>query len=119
MGALENLLPEEIKRASLQLGNGEVEFLLPYLEALAAIEIATKNEIAILGVDSHEIRQGSVLTIGLQDGSSTIKYSGDWCAFVQRLNSAARDWVIEHPLGKNHGYILTSASKEEFGRPSV
>lgn len=114
MGALENLLPEEIKRVSLQTGSGE--FVLPCAEALAAIGIATENEIAILGVDSHEIREDGLLTIGYQDGSYTIRYAGDWKAFFRRLNEAALDWVTQHRLGENHGYILTATSKEEFQR---
>jgi hypothetical protein len=113
MGALEDLLPEEIKRESTPSGN---EFVIPYRHALTAIKIASEHEIAILGVDSHEIRQGSILTIGLQDGSDTIKYAGDWRRYVQQLNDAARTWLTENQLGENHGYILTSASNEEYKR---
>ena len=113
MGALENLFPEKLKRAALDSNGGE--FMLPYLEALAAIEIATFNKIAILGVDSHEVRTGSILTHGISDGSAETKFTGDWSAYVQRLNGTARDWIIAHPLlGPNHGYILTSSSKVEF-----
>ena len=88
--------------------------MLPYPDALAAIQIATENEIAILGGDSHEIRKSGVLTIGWQGGSHAIKYAGDWRAFVQRWNSAARDWVTGHRLGENHGCILTPASENEL-----
>ncbi|MBV9887233.1 MAG: hypothetical protein JO119_11855 [Acidobacteria bacterium] len=114
MGALENLLSEKIKRASVQLADGEL--VVPYLEALEAIRIATENEIAVLSVDSHEMRDGSILTIDLYDGSTMIKYAGDWRAFVQQLNDAAEDWITGPRLGQNHGYILTSASRDEFSR---
>ena len=113
MGALEDLLPEEIKRVSTQTGT---EFALPYPHALAAIKIATEHEIAILGVDSFDIRSDRLYTVGLGDASSAIKFDGDWRAHVQRLNDAATKWVTEHPLLENHGYILTSTSKEEFQR---
>jgi hypothetical protein len=112
MGALENLIPEKSKRSAKQLNNGEI--ILPYAEALAAIEIATKHKIAILGVDSHEVRADGILTVGLLDDSGATKHVGDWNAFVHRLNVAARDWLTAHPLGENHGYILTSTSKAEF-----
>jgi hypothetical protein len=112
MGALENLLPEKLKQTAKYLGNGE--FVLPYLEALTAVEIANVHEIAILGVDSHEVRAEGILTVGLSDGSRSTKYESDWTAYVRRLNAEARDWIIAHPLGDNHGYILTSASKQEF-----
>ena len=113
MGALENLLPEKIKSASLlRFDNGGI--VLPYLEALAAIETATGNDIAILGVDAHEIRNGSVFTVDMADASAENKFAGDWRAYVQQLNDAARTWVIGHRFGDNHGYILTSTSKQEF-----
>jgi hypothetical protein len=112
MGALENLLPEKIKRARIY--PGEVEFVLPYLEALEAIGIATANEIAILGVDAHEVSDGGIWTINLHDGSAAIKYAGNWRAFVQQLNTGARDWVTAHRLGERYGYLLTSTSQEEF-----
>jgi hypothetical protein len=114
MGVLENLLPEKIKRARVHPSDDE--FVLPYVYALEAIGIATANEIAILGVDAHEVRNGSILTIDLHDGSDAIKYAGDWRAFVQQLNNDAREWVTEHRLGENRGYILTSTSQEEFER---
>jgi hypothetical protein len=113
MGALENLFPEKLKRAALDSSCGDL--ILPYREALAAIEIATDHKIAILGVDSHEVRNGSILTHDLSDGSGQFKFTGDWTAYVQLLNSTARDWIIAHPLlGENQGYILTSSSKTEF-----
>jgi hypothetical protein len=113
MGALENLFPEKLKRAALHSSCGE--FILPYLETLAAIEIATLNEIAILGVDSHEVRNVSILTHDLSDGPGETKFTGDWTAYVQRLNVIACTWIVAHPLlGANQGYILTSSSKVEF-----
>ncbi len=113
MGALEDLLPEEIKRVSTRSGD---EFVVPYLHALTAITIATENDIAILGVDAHEIRQGNVLTVDMANASAEVEFTGDWRAYVRQLNDAARVWVTGHRLGENHGYILTSASQEEFQR---
>jgi hypothetical protein len=118
MGALEDLLPEEITRESKQFGDSgppdSREFVLPYFHALAAITIATNHDIAILGVDSHGIRRDGLATLGLSDASSAIKFDGDWRTYVLRLNAEATKWVTEHRLLENHGYILTSASKEEF-----
>jgi hypothetical protein len=113
MGALENLLPEKIKSASLLRFDND-DFVLPYFDALAAIEIANEHKIAILGVDAHEIRDGSVFTVDMADASAEIEFTGDWHAYVQQLNDAARSWLTENRLSDNHGYILTSTSKEEF-----
>jgi hypothetical protein len=74
----------------------------------------TNHKIAILGVDSHKVRGKSILTVGLFDASSENKCAGDWNALVRRLNGEARDWITANRLGENHGYILTSASKQEF-----
>jgi hypothetical protein len=46
MGELEQILPRELTDAALAAGN---EVVLPYVEALKAIVIATQHQIAVLG----------------------------------------------------------------------
>jgi hypothetical protein len=111
LGELERLLPDELKDSALATGN---ELVLPYGEALAAIVIATKHQIAVLGLDAFEVRNDGLQTVYLADASSHILFTGDWRAYVAALNSEAERWLKDHRLGENHGYILTSTSEREF-----
>lgn len=47
MGELERILPSELTDAALASGN---ELVLPYVEALRAIVVATRHQIAVLGL---------------------------------------------------------------------
>jgi hypothetical protein len=111
LGELERLLPDELKDSALTTGN---ELVLPYGEALAAIVIATKHQIAVLGLDAFEVRNDGLQTVYLADASSYILFTGDWRAYVAALNGEAERWLKEHRLGEKHGYILTSTSEREF-----
>jgi hypothetical protein len=119
IGAPESILPDEITRLAIKLGKGilpspHTELVLPYSEALRAIRIATEHDIAVLGLEAHEVKTDGLLTIGLADASAYIRYAGDWKVYVAKMNSAAELWITEHRLGENHGYILTSTSEREF-----
>jgi hypothetical protein len=120
MGALDSALPEEIKRRALTLPSDSVsprsELVLPFAEALRAIGIASEQQIAVLGVEGFEVREDGLLTVAMADASSYVRDAGDWKSYVAQLNAEAERWIRENPLGENHGYILTSASREEFGR---
>ena len=122
MRALESVLPEDVKNRALTLRNDSAsphpELVLPFAEALRAIEIASEHQIAVLGLDAFEARTDGLLTVGLADASRYIRFTGDWKAYVAKMNAEAERWIREHPLGENHGYILTSASQDEFARPS-
>jgi hypothetical protein len=109
MGDLESVLPDDLKKKAIPSGH---EIVFAYDEALSAIGIATDHEIAVLGLESFEVRN---------DGLQPVDYSGyefrvtgSWSEFVKTNNVEAERWIKEHPLGENHGYILTSTSKNEF-----
>jgi hypothetical protein len=109
--ALDCLLSDDIRRRSIVIGN---ERILSYEEALTAGRLAAEQSIAVLGFDAGEV---------LEDGFQMIDYSGydcevmpkpHWYAYVSEMNTKALDWITTHRSGKNHGYILTSTSEQEF-----
>ena len=108
---LQRLLSNELRNAAISSGT---ELVLPYTEALRAIAVATEHQIAILGLEAFEVQKEGLLTVDLADASSHIQFSGDWAAYVARMNAEADRWLREHRLGENHGYILTSTSEKEF-----
>jgi hypothetical protein len=79
-----------------------------------AISIATEHKIAILGLDAMEVQKDGLATVYLADASAYIRYTGDWNAYVTKMNTEADSWLREHRLGENQGYILSSASETEF-----
>jgi hypothetical protein len=110
-GDLDHALSEDIRLRSIAIGN---ELILSYEDALAAIGIATKHEIAVLGFDSGEVLDDGFQVLGYTGYDANISFRGDWKAYVQAMNMEAERWLKEHRLGKNHGYILTSTLQEEF-----
>lgn len=118
MGMLESILPDDITRQALTLGrelaSSRTELVLPYAQALQAIVIASEHEIAILGVEAFELKNEGLFTVALADASAYIPFTGDWKNYVARTNTEAGDWLGDHRLGENHGYILTSTSEKEF-----
>jgi hypothetical protein len=110
-GALDRLLPDDLKERVLPIGN---ELILGYEDALTALGVANEHKIAVLGFDA-----GEVLDQGFQASEYTgydreIEFSGDWNSYLASMNALAEGWLKEHPLPKNHGYILSSTSQEEF-----
>lgn len=116
MGDLENLLPGNLKAKAVRSGR---ELVLPYAEALGAINIATESQIAVLGPEAFEAKEDGLLTVDLADASAYIPFRGDWNAFVVAMNSEAERWISLHRLGENHGYLLTTASEGEFASIKV
>jgi hypothetical protein len=119
MGSLERILPKDLTGNPLKLGNegfgsSRTELVLPHAEALRAIAIATERDIAILGLEAFEVQQEGLLTVDLADASAYIHFAGDWERYVAAMNAEAELWIRGHRLGENHGYILTSASRDEF-----
>ena len=109
MGDLENALPSEIADRAVVSGN---ELLFPLEDAKAAIGVATQNLIALLGVEVFRISD---------NGFATETYSGyefklddNWQDYVSLNNEAALRFVDENSFGEGYGYILTSASENEF-----
>jgi hypothetical protein len=106
---LDRLLPEEMKRRALMIGN---ELILSYEDALAAVGIATEHQIAVLGFEAGEVQRDGFQVVDYN--GYEFKFSGDWSAFVRMNNTEAERWITEHRFGKNHGYIVTSTSEREF-----
>lgn len=108
MGHLESVLSSDIIASATKTGN-ELVIPLPYV--LNALNTATAELIAVLGVEAFRI---------LEDGVQVQTYSGyqipdaDWKAFVAANNQAAAEFIQANPFGPGFGYILTSTSKQEF-----
>jgi hypothetical protein len=111
VGRLEEVLPDVLKKTAIASGN---ELVFPFAEATEAILIATDHQIAVLGLEAFEIQTDGLVTVALCDPSRNNPFSGDWKAYVAIMNDECSRWLVEHRLGENHGYILTSASESEF-----
>jgi hypothetical protein len=113
---LDNTLPDEIKERSIANGN---ELILGYDDALVAVSIATERSIAVLGFDSGEVLEKAFQVLDYSGYDSDVAFTGDWKRYVAEMNSRAERWIKTHALGRNHGYILTSASETEFAELDV
>jgi hypothetical protein len=113
VGDLDRSLPGDIRLRALAIGN---ELILSYEDALTAIAFATEHQIAILGFDSGEVQGDGLQILDYTAYDGDIPFAGDWKAYVAAINIEAERWIKEHPLGKNHGYILTSTSEREFAK---
>jgi len=109
--ALDRLLPDDVKERALPIGN---ELILSYEDALTAVLIANEHKIAVLGFDAGEVLEDGFRASEYTGYDGEIEFIGDWNSYVALLNARAERWIKERPLPKNHGYILTSASQEEF-----
>jgi len=118
MSVLKSVLPDDLKRHALTLGNDfaspRTELVLPYAEALRAIAIASEHEIAVLGLEAFEVQREGLLAADLADASAYVPFEGDWGTYVAKMNAEAELWLREHRLGENYGYILSSTLKKEF-----
>ena len=112
-GQLDGILPKDIEKRALAIGN---ELILPYEDALAAIATATEHHIAVLGFDAGEVDEDGFRVVDYTAYDRDINFTGDWNAYVAAINTKAERWIKAHPLGKNHGYILTATSQEEFSQ---
>lgn len=89
----------------------EKEYVFPHPDVLDVIRLATEHDVAILGVEVFEVKEG----LRVEDYSGyEFASCDDWRDFVRINNSAALEFVRSHPAGEDHGYILTSASEREF-----
>ena len=111
MGRLEEVLPDGLKKSAVASGN---ELVLPFAEATEAILIATDHQIAVLGLEAFKIQPDGLITVALCDPSRNNAFTRDWKAYVALMNDECSRWLLEHRLGENHGYILTSTSESEF-----
>ena len=113
VGELEQALPSEMRKRGIVIGN---ELILGYDDALAAIRIATEHRIAVLGFDAGEIGADGFRSVDYSGYETSVAVAGDWNAYASAMNVYAREWITEHQLGRNHGYILTSASEREHAQ---
>lgn len=107
--ALETIFPPSITNAAKRSGN---EWVLPLQEAKQAIELASDNGIAILGVKSFRIEDG-----GFRVENYTgygFDFTGDWADYVRQNNTAALTFISDNPVGDGYGHILTATSRSEF-----
>ncbi|MGH7868675.1 MAG: hypothetical protein ACREP9_13860, partial [Candidatus Dormibacteraceae bacterium] len=79
MEDLERLLPDDLKRVAVPCGR---ELVLPYTEALDAVAVATAHLIAVLGLESFEVRQDGFQVVDYSGYDCHIPLTGDWRAFV-------------------------------------
>jgi hypothetical protein len=106
---LDNLLPSVITDAAVRAGD---EWVIPLTEVNQAIHLATKHLIAVLGVESFRILENGFGTEGYT--GYTLDFQGDWPTYVRQNNEAALRFIEENQLGEGYGYILTTASENEF-----
>ncbi len=88
------------------------QWVIPLTEVNQAIHLATKHLIAVLGVESFRILENGLGTEGYT--GYTLDFQGDWRTYVRQNNEAALRFIEEHQLGEGYGYILTTASENEF-----
>jgi hypothetical protein len=108
---LDRAIPKEIRLRAVAIGN---ELIFSYDDALIVTGIATEKEIAVLGFDSGEVLEDGFQIMDYSGYEANVPLANGWKAYIEAMNIEAGRWVREHPLGKNHGYILTSASQREF-----
>lgn len=113
MGELERIFSGDIVKRAVKIGN---ELIVSYEDALAAIQMATENQIAILGFDSGELLKDGFQVLDYSGYDRDISFNGDWKAYVAAMNADAERWIKGHQLAKNHGYVLTSTSEKEFAQ---
>ena len=113
VGDVDRVLSHEMKKRALKIGR---ELILGYEDALAAIAIATDHRIAVSGLDSGEVLEDGFRGVEYTGYDEDIEFSGDWDVYVAAINAEAGRWIKEHPLGRNHGYVLTSTCEEESRR---
>ncbi|HLG96430.1 MAG TPA: hypothetical protein VKX49_08970 [Bryobacteraceae bacterium] len=109
MGALEEILPDEIRQNAILSGS---EYVLALRDAQRAIEIASERLIAILGVESFRILAAGLAVMDYTGYNFELR--GDWAEFVRLNNTEALTFLRDHQLPDGHGYILTATSEEEF-----
>jgi hypothetical protein len=116
MGALEELLPDEIRTATLRPGN---ELVLPYAEAVRVIGIATEHQIVVLGFEAFRVEVDGLQTVDYSGYDRDVSFIGNWPAYVAANNLAAERWIASHRYGVGHAYILTSVSEAEFAENTL
>jgi hypothetical protein len=108
VGDFENILPADITVTCVRSGE---ELVLTYNNAQRAIEMATGNLIAVLGVELFQILDHGLGVETYSGYSFELSLSSD---FVERNNREASLFLSQNKRGNGHGYILTTTSESEF-----
>ena len=103
------ILPLEIKTESVRSGN---EWVIPLPKVREALELANQHLIAVLGVEVFRVSSDGLGTEGWSGYDFT--FDGDWMSFVSENNKSATEYIDQHQLGEGYGYIVTTASENEF-----
>lgn len=106
---LAEILPPELKAKAIRTDR---EYVFPYPQVMDVIQIATQHGIAVLGVETVEVRPDGVKVDQMSDYE--VLFAGEWRPFVELNNSNALDFVRRNPSGEDHGFILTATSRSEF-----
>jgi hypothetical protein len=108
---LETALPRDLVDRGLRSGR---ELALLQLDALAAVDRATKEAIAVLGLELFEAKDDGFRTLDYSGYDRDVKFAGDWKIFVASNNSLATQWIESHAPEDSRRYVLTSASRREW-----
>jgi len=109
--ALDLLIPEALKRTGRPNG---AEWVYPPSVVREVLEIAGRNRIAVLGVELFRYTESGLLTVAMSGYDYAVTYEGDWDAFVSKNRQLALEFIAENQEGAGYGYILTTASQDEF-----
>ncbi len=107
MSDFDAILPVEINDMAIRSGN---DWLMPLPQAKEAISLATKHQIAVLGLEVFRV--AGLITEGYSDYE--FAPGTNWAGFVASNNEAAFRYIIEHQFGVGYAYILTTTSAREF-----
>jgi hypothetical protein len=86
--------------------------LYPYPAILEVVRLANHHHICILGMEIFQILPNGFLTEAISDHG--VKVKGEWTDFCARNNAMASEFIDHHRKDKSLGYILTTASREEY-----
>lgn len=108
LDAFEKSLPADVLSRCDRLNH---ELGIPYNLVESAINTATENEIAILGVEVYAVGD----SMSFKDYSDySFGYRDDWRDFVRLNNAAATAFVAESRFkGEEFRYVLTTSEKPQ------
>jgi hypothetical protein len=108
---LESVLPRDVVDRALRSGR---ELALLHEDALAAVDRATGEAIAVIAAELFEVQGNDFRTLDYSGYEQDVQFTGDWNGFVASNNSLAKLWIERHAPGNSHRYILTSTSRREW-----
>jgi len=111
MRRLEELIPDEPKKAAVASGN---EFAFKHSDALIALQIAAQYNIAVLGLEIFEKWPDGLYANGVSTYDANYELSSDWARYVEIMNFEAGKWLAANKEEGNYVYVLTSATADEL-----